>query len=111
MPQAPDRPGHRSRKKGLAEGRKPALRVASDAAAATEETAEYIRFRAFDDGYFCDLILDYLQTFHQGRRGDFERLLACWDGHPSPKKASAENADFRGMDEWLRGRPGGIVGR
>jgi hypothetical protein len=85
--------------------------VASDAAAATEETAEYIRFRGLDDGYFCDLILDYLQTFHQGRRGDFERLLACWDGHPSPKKASAENAYFRGMDEWLRGRPRGIVGR
>ena len=64
------------RKKGLVEGRRPALRVASDVAAATEETAEYIRFRAFDDGYFCDLILDYLRTFQKGRRADFERLLA-----------------------------------
>lgn len=64
------------RKKGLVEGRKPALRVASDVAAATEETAEYIRFRAFDDAYFCDLILDYLRTFQKGRRADFERLLA-----------------------------------
>jgi ATP-dependent DNA helicase RecG len=67
---------HSLRKKGLVEGRKPALRVASDVAAATEETAEYIRFRAFDDGYFCDLILDYLRTFQVGRRADFERLLA-----------------------------------
>jgi hypothetical protein len=47
----------------LAEGRKPALRVASDVAAAKEETAEYIRFRAFDDGYFCDLILTTSRPF------------------------------------------------
>ena len=77
MPQAPDRPRHRSQKKGLAEGRKPALRVASDVAAAKEETAEYIRFRAFDDGYFCDFILDYLQTSLRGHV-DVRSTSARW---------------------------------
>ena len=64
------------RRKGLIEGRKPALHVAASVAATTGDTAEYIRHRAFDDAYYCDLILEYLKTFGQGRRPDFERLLA-----------------------------------
>lgn len=64
------------RRKGLIEGRKPALHVAASVAAATGDTAEYIRHRAFDDAYYCDLILQYLETFGQGRRSDFQRLLA-----------------------------------
>ena len=63
------------RHRGLVEGRKPKLHVAADIAAATETEAEYIRHRAFDDRYFCDLILDYLKTFKEGQRADFERLL------------------------------------
>lgn len=63
------------RHRGLIEGRKPKLHVAADVAAATDTQAEYIRHRAFDDRYFCDLILDYLKTFKEGQRADFERLL------------------------------------
>jgi ATP-dependent DNA helicase RecG len=63
------------RQRGLIEGRRPKLHVAADVAAATETEAEYIRHRAFDDRYFCDLILDYLKTFKEGQRADFERLL------------------------------------
>lgn len=64
------------RNKSLVEGRRPKLHVASHIAAATDTEAEYIRHRAFDDRYFCDLILDYLKTFKEGNRDDFERLLA-----------------------------------
>ena len=63
------------RHRGLIEGRKPKLHVAADVAAATDTEAEYIRHRVFDDRYFCDLILDYLKTFKEGQRADFERLL------------------------------------
>ena len=63
------------RAKGLVEGRRPALHVAASIASATETEAEYIRHRAFDDRYFCDLITEYLRKFHEGRRSDFERLL------------------------------------
>ena len=63
------------RHQGLIEGRKPKLHVSADIAAATDTEAEYIRHRAFDDRYFCDLILDYLKTFKEGQRADFERLL------------------------------------
>jgi ATP-dependent DNA helicase RecG len=64
------------RRQGLVEGRRPRLHVATEVAAATGGEAEYIRHRAFDDRYFCDLILDYLKTFGQGQRADFDRLLA-----------------------------------
>lgn len=63
------------RRKGLVEGRKPALHVAASLAEATGETTEYIRNRAFDDAYYCDLILEYLRKFGQGTRADFRRLI------------------------------------
>ena len=63
------------RRQGLVEGRRPRLHVATEVAAATGSEAEYIRHRAFDDRYFCDLILDYLKTFGEGQRADFDRLL------------------------------------
>ena len=63
------------RRKGLIEGRKPALHVAAAVAAATGDTAEYIRHRAFDDAYYCDLIVQYLEKFGQGTRADFRRLI------------------------------------
>ncbi len=63
------------RRKGLIEGRRPALHVAASLAAATGDTAEYIRHRAFDDAYYCDLIVEYLKTFGQGTRADFRRLI------------------------------------
>ena len=63
------------RRKGLIEGRKPALHVAASVAAATGDTAEYIRHRAFDDAYYCDLVVQYLEKFGQGSRADFRRLI------------------------------------
>jgi ATP-dependent DNA helicase RecG len=63
------------RRRGLVEGRKPRLHVAADVAAATETEAEYIRHRAFDDSYYCDLILEYLKKFGEAKRENFSRLL------------------------------------
>ena len=66
---------HTLRKQGLVEGRKPNLHVTAEIAAATDSEAEYIRHRAFDDRYFCDLIMEFLKKFGEGKRSDFERLL------------------------------------
>lgn len=63
------------RTKGLVEGRRPALHVAATIAAATETEVEYLHHRAFDDAYFCDLIIKYLQTFRSAKRAKFNRLL------------------------------------
>lgn len=63
------------RKQGLIEGRKPNLHVTAEIAAATDSEAEYLHHRAFDDRYFCDLIVDYLKTFGSAKRPKFNRLL------------------------------------
>jgi ATP-dependent DNA helicase RecG len=64
------------RRQGLVEGRKPHIHVTAGIAAATDTKEDYIRHRAFDDAYFCNLIVDYLDQFGVGQRKDFERLLA-----------------------------------
>lgn len=63
------------RRQRLVEGRKGRLHVASAVARATDTVEEYLHHRAFDDRYFCDLIVEYLRTKGEGRRADFARLL------------------------------------
>lgn len=64
------------RQQGLIEGRKPNFHVAAEIAAVTGEKADYIKHRAFDDQYYCDLIVEYLRKFGSGKRADFHRLLS-----------------------------------
>jgi ATP-dependent DNA helicase RecG len=63
------------RNQGLVEGRKPRLHVTADIAAATETEAEYMHHKAFDDAYYCDLIVGYLTKFGSAKRAKFNRLL------------------------------------
>lgn len=63
------------RHQGLVEGRKPMLHVAADIAAATDTEAEYLHHRAFDDAYYCDLVVEYLKKFGTAKRAKFNRLL------------------------------------
>ena len=64
------------RQQGLLEGRKPNLHLAAGIAAITGEKADYIKHRAFDDQYYCDLIVEFLRKFNSGKRVDFQRLLS-----------------------------------
>ena len=63
------------RHQGLVEGRKPKLHVAAEIAAITETEAEYLHHKAFDDTYYCDLIVEYLKKFGSAKRAKFNRLL------------------------------------
>lgn len=63
------------RRQKLVEGRRPRLHVASHVAAATETEAEYLHHKAFDDAYYCDLIVEYLNKFDSAKRAKFNRLL------------------------------------
>lgn len=63
------------RRRGLVEGRRPKLHVAADIAATTETEAEYLHHRAFDDTYYCDMIVEYLKKFGSAKRAKFNRLL------------------------------------
>lgn len=63
------------RRKGLVEGRRGRLHVAGNVAAATDTVDEYLRHRAFDDRYFCDMILEFLRTKGAAKRPELDRLL------------------------------------
>lgn len=59
----------------LIEGRKPHYRVATDFVTDAGQRADYIKHRAFDDSYYCDLVLEYLRKFSTASREDINRLL------------------------------------
>ncbi len=63
------------KRRGLVEGRRPNFRLSSSLAVEPEQKAAYIKHRAFDDAYFCDLILKYLAEFKQATRSEINRLL------------------------------------
>jgi len=64
------------RHRGLIEGRKPRLQVTARLITEPESKTDYLRHRAFDDDYFCKLIIEYLTTFGTATRADIRRLLA-----------------------------------
>lgn len=63
------------RKRGLVEGRKPAVHVSADVAAVTGSKANYIRTRRQDDAHYRKLILDYLDQWQQAGRDEIRNLL------------------------------------
>lgn len=63
------------RRRGLVEGRRGRLHVTGDVAVATDTVDQYVRHRAFDDAYYCDLVERYLQANGQAQRSDLDRLL------------------------------------
>lgn len=63
------------RRRGLVEGRKPALHLSAKVAAATDAKGSYIRHRRQDDAHYRHLILDYLKQFKQASRDDLRDML------------------------------------
>ena len=63
------------RREKLVEGRFPNLYVAAHVAASTDEKAQYIRNRAFDDQHYKAMIVEYLRKYGSANRDDLARLL------------------------------------
>jgi ATP-dependent DNA helicase RecG len=63
------------RKLKLIEGRKPNFHISAAVASATDQKAEYIRTKGFDDKYYQSLILEYLAKYREAKRVDIEKLL------------------------------------
>jgi ATP-dependent DNA helicase RecG len=61
--------------KGLIEGRSPNYYISSKLAEVTEEKESYIRNKSFDDSYFEDMILKYIQQYGLASRQNIDRLL------------------------------------
>jgi len=59
------------------EGRYPNLFVASRLATTTAEKAKYIRYRAFDDQHYKDMVLAYIRRYGRASRSDIDNLLTA----------------------------------
>ncbi|MDP2360712.1 MAG: putative DNA binding domain-containing protein [bacterium] len=64
------------RRKGLVEGRKPALHVSAGVAAATGNRANYILTKRQDDAHYQRLILDFIEQFRAASRDELRTMLA-----------------------------------
>lgn len=69
------------RKHHLVEGRANSLYLSAEVAKTIEEEAEYIKNKAFDDQYYRDMIIDYLEKFGKAQRKDIRKLL--WNKFPA----------------------------
>lgn len=59
----------------LIEGRAPKYFISAKVADWTEQKARYIRNRGLDDGYYCRLVVEYLQKYNQASRTELDDLL------------------------------------
>jgi ATP-dependent DNA helicase RecG len=63
------------RRRKLVEGRKPALHVSAQVAAATDSRGAYIRQRSQGDLHYRQLILDYIKRFKTATRDELRDML------------------------------------
>lgn len=65
----------RLKQQRLVEGRRTNLFVSAQVAAATGEQAAYIKNRAFDKAHYKEMVVAYLQQFHEASRQEIDKLL------------------------------------
>lgn len=68
------------RKLKLVEGKMPNLYLSSSVSKSIDSSAQYIKNKGFDDRYYKDLIVQYLEVYHNARKKDIRELL--WDKLP-----------------------------
>lgn len=68
------------RKNKLVEGRASNLYLSADVAKSTEQEAQYIRNKGFDDQYYKDMIVECIKTFQRVKRKKIKELL--WEKLP-----------------------------
>jgi ATP-dependent DNA helicase RecG len=61
--------------KKLVEGRYPNIFLSSKIATTTDEKARYIKYRAFDDQHYKDMIIAYIKKYGAADRKDIDKLL------------------------------------
>lgn len=65
----------RLKKLGLVEGRYPNLYVTTSVAEMTGDKTDYIKNRAFDNQYYKNMIIQFLETYHSASRKEIDQLL------------------------------------
>ena len=63
------------RQQGLIEGRKPNFHISVRLALQSDEKAQYIRNRSFDDQHYKQMVTEYIERFGSAKRADIDGLL------------------------------------
>lgn len=63
------------RREKLIEGRYPGIYVAAHVASISDDKAAYIRNRAFDDGHYKKLVVNYIKQYGEATRREIDGLL------------------------------------
>ena len=88
------------RKYHLVEGRVTNLYLAAPLAKTPEEKTQYIKNKAFDDQYYRDLIIKYLQQYGKAKKSDIRELL--WDKLPDTLSDSQKNGRINTILTYMR---------
>lgn len=88
------------RKYHLVEGRVNNLFLSADVSKTMDAEAKYIRNKAFDDQYYKDLIVSYLQQYGKAQRKDIKDLI--WDKLPDMLTDKQKNSKISTLLTALR---------
>lgn len=97
------------RVQGLIEGRKPNYFVSAQVASITDTKSDYIKNRAFNDGYYKDLIISYLKKYESASRKDIDNLLM--DKLSATLDSDQKRNKIRNLIYTMSRREGSIVNR
>lgn len=88
------------RRNGLVEGRATNLFLSATVAKSSEQEAQYIRNKGFDDQHYKDMIIEYLKKFSKAKREDIKNLL--WDKLPDILKDQQKENKITNLLQSLR---------
>lgn len=83
------------RKQKLIEGRVNNLYVSASVAKSTDQEVDYIKQKAFDDKYYKDLIIKYIEQWGKAQKKDIKNLL--WDKLPDGLSDSQKNSKIKNL--------------
>jgi len=83
------------RKLKLIEGRANNLYISASVAKSTEQEAEYIKHKAFDDRYYKDLIVEYIKKWKKAKKREIKNLL--WDKLPDVLSEAQKESKIRNL--------------
>ena len=88
------------RKQKMIEGRYPKIYPSAMVSQETKTEAQYIRNKGFDDQYYRDMIVNYLQTYGSAQKKDLKVLL--WDKLPAILSDQQKNSKISYLLTTLR---------
>lgn len=83
------------RKLGIVEGRLPNIYLSAKVAEIIEEKARYVKNKGFDDAYYKDMIVRYLEEFRKANKADIDDLLM--DKLPDTLSEAQKNSKIKNM--------------